>query len=846
MTLVKYFRYPVDLAVSHPLSLEGEYCYYLELAQALDSSELRIVLWLLGSMDSWVDVFDESTFDRNSRIQTVVEIGPRLNFETTFSSTAVDIFRSCGISKIRRCERSRRFGVATQLCTKAIQEFAAPIHDRMTEMLYPQPLESFDTNVAAEQTFTVPVADNGIEALQSVNRQRGLAMDPQDLAYYYDLFSNQLRRDPTIVELSGLGILNSDHARHWTFSGEYRVDGQIVPESGFAIIKDAWMRNPGNATVAFGENASAIRGGIVRMLIPATPGQPSLTMVRKLDLDNTLKVETHNHPSFIEPFEGGATGAGGLLRDLFLILRGGWAGQTIAGYATGNPCIPMYVQPWERGGWINSPKGCSPLDILIRASDGVANFGNCIGIPLTSGFVRIAGLDLPDGYRGFFKPIVMAGGTGSVPAKHGERQALEPGMLVVVIGGPSYRVGVGGAPASSIDAGQNLAELDFASVQRGDPEMSRRNGNVIRTCVELQDKNLIVAGNDVGGGGLMTSLTELVARAGAVMYVDRIPIGDSTLSEEEKLINESQERYGVVIRKEDIRQFSAICDRENCPVSVVGEITGDGKLIWKDSRTEAVSVDLPLGKILTNLPRKQFKWKTVKPVLLPFELPESVTVREALVRVLRLATVASKEWVVYKGDRSVTGLVAQQQCVGPNQLPLADFAIKADSHFELTGEVHSIGEQPLAGLIKPAAMGRMVVAEALTNMAGAVITTLADVKASGNWMWPIKHEGEGPKFLETIQALREMMIELEVAVIGGKDSFSMAAQAIGPDKEVHTVKAPGTLIFTAIAPMPDITRKALPYFKQPGNELLYIDLGWGRYRLGGSALAQVFGQLGDD
>ena len=809
--------------------------YYIQTTEALDRRELQIIRWIVR--------FDEQTWFYD--YPTWLEVGPRLNFETSHSSTAIDIFRKCGVNKVIRIERSTSYGFPIPLSEEQGNEFLESLYDRMTEMPYSRDLTSFASDVKPQSVTIIPLLEKGREALETFNIERKLGMDTQDLDFYCELFFG-LGRKPTSVEIVGLTTCNSDHSRHRQFGGIYIRDGIRLPYSCMELVKETWKRNPGNSVVAFSDNASAIRGGQVSVLQPEHPGQPSRYVVKIRIIHNSIKVETHNHPTFIEPFQGASTGVGGILRDLFTIGRGGLMGVLGAMYSVGNLNIPGYVLPWEDDGWKHSGHGESPLNILIQASDGGSFYGNCVGSPVVFGSARTFGMSLPEGYRSYLKPIMLAAAAGFVDDNHLKKNSPAAGMLVVQIGTPAHRIGVGGASGSSFDAGQRSADLDWNSVQRGDPEMGQRGCRVVRACVELGDENPIENCNDLGGGGEDVSLTELCSPAGARLRLRSIPVADPTLSTEEIWVNEDQERDAFLIRPENFERFAKICDRENCPYAIVGEITGDGWLVLHDAVDNTEPINLPLEKILGNLPRKVFEWNTESLQRTPLELPADLTLMQALDRVLRLVSVGSKKFLTNKVDRSVTGLVAQQQCVGPNHLPLSDYAVMANSYFDLTGVALSMAEQPVKGLVDHKAMARLTVAEALLNMGGALITDASDIKLSANWMWAPRHPGEGARLYETALALRDFVIEVESAIHGGKDSLSMAGSAIAPNGAVSTSKAPGTLVITASAPMKDITRKVTCDLKQTGNFLVYVDLSDGQARLGGSALAQVYKQVGND
>ena len=832
-------------ALGYHMGISSEHCFYAEVTERLNERELEILTWLLGDPSQPEGLRDESFLGQQTA-RTIVEVGPRLNFETAFSTTAVEICRGCGLNKVVRLERSLRMCIDEVLVGEEKQRFLLPLYDRMTQMPYDVPLQSFYVNLPIEPVRLVPLIENGISAIREVNARFGLAMDEADMEYARRLFAVDLRRNPFDLELIDLGTLNSDHARHRTFGGRYFVDGIELPQSSMQVIKEAWQLYPGNSEVGFGDNCSAIRGGSVVTWQPLRPGQPSpytrVSRIRHI----TRKAESHCHPSRIEPFEGAQTCIGGEIRDRRSPGRGGVNSVGAAGYSVGNTRIPGYERAWEENPWGYPPDGASPLEILIRASDGMSAYGNCIGQPLTFGYTRTLGIELPWGYRGYFKPIVFGAGIGELDEGHREKGELEPGMVIVLIGGPGYRIGVGGAPASSLDAGQNAAELDFASVQRGDPEMEQRANRVIQCCVELGEENPIVRINDLGGGGVCTSLTEVVFPAGARIDLRAIPVGDKTLSASEIWVNEGQERYAIVLCRADLPRFTDICERENVPFAVVGEITGDGWLTLYDSADGSTLIHLPLDKVLGDLPRKDFQWESWKPQLLAASLPEDLTVREALDGVLRLESVCSKAFLTRKADRSVTGLVAQQQCVGPAHLPISDYAVTASSYFGLSGSAASIGEQPLKGLVSPARMARLSLGEAILNMIGAKVTKLEDMKFLANWFAAARHPGEGAAMYEAASALRDMLKELRTAIDGGKDSMSMAFQALTPDGKQGSGRAPVTLIITATGPMPDITCKVTPNLKAPRNSLIFLDLGGGQRRLGGSALLQTLGQVGND
>ena len=827
-------------------ALKAEYCLYVDSSEELSEKELVLLRVLLG------DGFYAGGFGQHmpelGNERFVVELGPRLNFETAWSTNAVAICHACGLTKIRRIERSRYFILPCDLTTAQIERFITPLHDRMTEQHYNAPLTTFEIFNEPEAVHSVGILEFGEVTLRSYNKSLGLSFDEQDIAFYMHLFQKVLKRDPTNVELFQLGQANSEHCRHHCFKGKWVIDGKEMPESLMEIVQAPYKANPNNSVIAFYDNSSAIRAtGSIRVLVPRQAGQPSeLVNSGFLTLHPTLTAETHNHPSGVEPREGGATGTGGRLRDGETPGRGGIVIAGGAGYCVGNLHIPGYELPWEQDGRQHPAHLASPLEILIQASNGPSDYGNCFGEPVIYGFTRSFGQMLPDGYRSWFKPIMYSVGTGLVDSRHVEKQKPQMGTLLIQLGGPAYRIGLGGGAASSMISGGNTAELDFASVQRGNPQMENRMDRAIRACILMGEENPILSAHDLGAGGSCNALTELVLPAGARINLRALPVGDSSLSVLEIWGNESQERNAILIWPDKLEVLARICERENCPMAVAGEITGDGRLVVYDEKDNTTPVDLPLNEVLGNLPRKQFRDKRVAIELAPLTLPEGLTVKDALDRVLRLPSVCSKQFLTNKVDRSVGGLVAQQQCVGPLHLPIADFAAVAHSHFWLSGTALSLGEQPIKGLVSPITMARLAVAEALLNMAGAVISGVTDIRCSANWMWAAKLPGEGANLYDAACSLRDIMLQTGMAIDGGKDSLSMAAKTKGPDGRDYVVKAPGELVIAMYACMPDIRKKVTPDLKSYGDVLYLLDLSGGKNRLGGSALAQCYGQIGNE
>lgn len=846
----------------HIYSIETEQCFNVALSSGITKEKLEVLQWLLREtfepdLLQHQSILEKQTSPAGSSFH-FVEVGPRLSFTTAWSANAVSICKACGLAEVTRIERSRRYMLFVKgddpcLDASQLELFAALVHDRMTECIYPSKLTTFETNVVPEPVFQVPVMEKGQEALEAINQQMGLAFDAFDLKYYTSLFRNDIKRNPTNVELFDIAQSNSEHSRHWFFKGELIIDGKSVPKSLMDLVKDTLRANPSNSVIGFSDNSSAIRGFEAKVLRPQIPGSPSPLETCTRDLDLLFTAETHNFPCAVAPFPGAETGAGGRIRDTHATGTGSLVVASTAGYCVGNLQLDGGIAPWEDSSFVYPNNLASPLQILIDASDGASDYGNKFGEPLIQGFTRTFGMKLPNGERReWLKPIMFSAGIGQIDHEHVRKGEPEPSMLVVKIGGPAYRIGMGGGAASSMVSGQNDAQLDFNAVQRGDAEMAQKLYRVIRACVEMGENNPIVSIHDQGAGGNCNVVKEIIYPKGAEIDIRSIVVGDNTLSVLEIWGAEYQEQDALLIKPEHEHLLRGICDRERVSMAVIGSISGSGKIILVDSLAiseasanglppPSPAVDLDLEKVLGDMPRKSFEFVRQPPPREPLDLAAGVTVMDALKRVLHLPSVCSKRFLTTKVDRCVTGLVAQQQTVGPLQLTLSNVAVIAQTYAGITGGACAIGEQPIKGLLDPKAMARLAVGEALTNLVWAKVTALEDVKASGNWMYAAKLDGEGACMYDAAVALRDAMIDLKIAIDGGKDSLSMAAQAGG-----ELVKAPGDLVISVYASCPDITKTVTPDLKLGDKGvLLYIDLANGKRRLGGSALAQVFDQIGD-
>jgi phosphoribosylformylglycinamidine synthase len=812
-----------------------ESCFYVESSEPLTGEETKRIVWLAAETFEPTQTRLEP-FLAHSR---VLEIGPRLNVETPFSSNAVAICQSMGLNKVTRIEQSRRYPLSDGMTEEAI---VASRLDRMTQTIYREPITTFDVNLAPKPTRIIEVLERGEAALRELNAELGLGMDAWDIAFYADLF-RQVGRNPTDVELFQVGNANSEHSRHWFFRGKLVIDGREMPESLFNVVR-APLRAivDSNSILAFRDNAGVIRGREIAAFISECPGHPSRLVSRNGVWHIACTAETHNHPTLVAPYPGAETGSGGRIRDNTAPGRGALPYAGIAGYCVGNLFLPGHEIPGENIGGEEMVQYASPVRVLIEGSNGISDYGNRFGEPLIGGLMRTFGQMANGERREFRKPVLYTGGISRIQAIHCEKHKPEPGMLIIQIGGPAYRIGVGGGSASSMMQGANTEDLDFNSVQRGNAEMKNRTNRVIRACLEMGENNPIESIHDQGAGGPSNVLTELLEPAGGRIDIRKITLGDRTMSVLEIWSAEYQERYGFLIRENRLAEIQSICERERVNCEVVGTITGDGHITVIDSQDGTTPVHLNLEQILTGIPQKTFKSERLPRKFDPLILPDGLTAEEALHKVFLLPQVGSKGFLVHKVDRSVTGLVAQQQCCGPAQIPVTDASVTADGYFDLSGAATAIGEQPVKMLINPAAGARMAVGEMITNMAAAKISKLGDVRCRANWMWPAKLSGEGPLLYDAAAAMRDIMIALGIAADGGKDSISMAATVNGA-----VVKSPGELVVLGYAPMSDITKALTPDFKRPGQTKIgYLDLGNGKNRLGGSSLAQAFGQIGDD
>jgi phosphoribosylformylglycinamidine synthase len=796
---------------------------------------------------------------------------PRLGTISPWSSKATDIARGCGLERVRRIERGVWFTLFGRIGDPAALELG--LADRMTESVLTSSAEAAALFSRADPRplRTVPVLREGEAALDAANVALGLALARDEIEYLTTAFRG-LGRDPTDVELMMFAQANSEHCRHKIFNADFIVDGQRQPASLFKMIRHSTEASPTGVLSAYSDNAAVIVGPTSERLLP-----DPVTGVYTMHVEPAhilMKVETHNHPTAISPFPGAATGAGGEIRDEGATGRGGKPKAGLAGFVVSNLRLPGALRPWEEPDHGKPERIASALDIMIDGPLGAAAFNNEFGRPNLCGVFRTFELEV-DGptpgrreVRGYHKPIMIAGGLGTVRPAHVKKGEIPAGAALVVLGGPALLIGLGGGAASSLASGASAEDLDFASVQRDNAEMQRRCQEVIDRCVALGPDNPIVSIHDVGAGGLSNALPELVNDSGRGARLDlrKIPSDEPGMSPLELWCNEAQERYVLAVPPGRLPELSALCRRERCPFAVVGQATDDGTLCLEDPHFANHPIDLPLGVLFGKPPRMTRDVRHVDAPRRGFEVG-GLDVREAALRVLRLPTVADKSFLITIGDRTVGGLIARDQMVGPWQVPVADAAVTCAGFEGYAGEAMAMGERPPIALLDAAASARMAVAEAITNLASAPVAHLGDVKLSANWMAAAGQPGEDARLYDAVRAVGvELAPALGIAIPVGKDSMSMrtAWKATSPDPErasglpldERAVTAPLSLVVSAFAPVTDVRRALTPQLRMiqgaqgaqgaegPGH-LLLVDLGGGKNRLGGSCLAQVHGQLGD-
>ena len=772
---------------------------------------------------------------------------PRLGTISPWASKATDIAKICGLPQVRRVERGIEYVVVGALEDEAA--LIRSLHDRMTESMLRTEDEARKLFARAEPKplGIVDLLGLGRSAIEEANRSLGLALAADEIEYLEQSY-RALSRNPTDVELMMFAQANSEHCRHKIFNADFVIDGQKQPFSLFKMIRHSTEQSPGGVLSAYHDNAAVIEGHSAPRFFP----NPDDGVYRGHDEEQhiLLKVETHNHPTAISPHPGAATGSGGEIRDEGATGRGSKPKAGLTGFSVSNLRLPGARKPWEIS-YGKPTRIASALDIMLEGPIGGAAFNNEFGRPNLTGYFRTLELEAngPAGreVRGYHKPIMLAGGFGHIRTDHVKKGIIPAGAAIVVLGGPAMLIGLGGGAASSVSSGASSEDLDFASVQRDNAEMQRRCQEVIDRAWQLGDQNPIVSIHDVGAGGLSNALPELVNDSGRGARFDlrKIPNDEPSMSPLELWCNESQERYVLAILPENLARFEALCARERCPYAVLGHATDDGVLTVDDAHFGNQPIALPLQVLLGKPP------KMTRTVETGNYRPENddlsgIDLAEAARRVLSLPTVGDKTFLITIGDRTVTGLVARDQMVGPWQVPCADVAVTATSFEGYTGEAMAVGERTPLALLNAAASARMAVGEALTNIAAAPIAQLSEIKLSANWMAPAGHPGEDARLYEAVRAIgSELCPALGIAIPVGKDSMSMRT-VWEEDGAKKSVTAPLSLIVSAFAKVSDVRYVLTPELRRdvPDSQLLLVDLGLGRCRLGGSALFQVYGRVG--
>lgn len=820
--------------------IQAEYVHLVNVSGTLTEGEQSVLAQLL-------------TYGPSSEMPKIVNgdanvqrywVLPRLGTISPWSSKATDIAHNAGLTKIKRIERGVLYCVEGSACAKDITPF---IHDRMVEMITDceSDLEAAFVESEPKPFNTVDILKRGREALVDANQVLGLALAEDEIDYLTESFTD-LDRNPVDVELMMFAQANSEHCRHKIFNASWTLDGEEQERSLFKMIKNTYELNPRDVLSAYADNASVITGSQAGRFYPDPESQ--IYGFSQEPIHILMKVETHNHPTAIAPFPGAGTGSGGEIRDEGAVGKGSKPKVGLSGYTVSNLRIPEYILPWEEGKSYGKPgRIVNALDIMIDGPIGGAAFNNEFGRPNICGYFRTFEVDFNDERRGYHKPIMLAGGYGNIREEHIPQTEFEAGAKLIVLGGPAMLIGLGGGAASSMASGSSSEDLDFASVQRQNPEMERRCQEVIDQCWQLGSKNPIAFIHDVGAGGLSNAFPELAkdGGCGASFELRQVPNDEPGMSPLEIWCNESQERYVMAVMPEDLAAFESICLRERCPHSVVGEAIKEDVLILNDKHFDARPIDMPMSILFGKAPKMHRTAEALVVEPIAFD-SSSVDMQDAVHRVIQHPTVASKKFLITIGDRSVTGQVTRDQMVGPWQVPVADCAITTAAYDTYKGEAMSMGERTPMALLNAPASGRMAIGEAITNIVSAPINKISDIKLSANWMCAAGHPGEDEKLYRTVEAVgMELCPALGITIPVGKDSMSMRT-AWNDNGEDKSVTSPLSLVITAFSPVTDVRKHLTPELKRTGQatELLLVDLGFGQARLGASILAQSFNVMG--
>jgi phosphoribosylformylglycinamidine synthase len=820
----------VDYTVA---GIRADYVYFLDIDNPLPEEDVERICALLGATL-------ENAFEMG------VVVTPRKGTISPWSSKATDIFHNCGLVGVRRVERGVHYRIEAVgdvvLDVDALQPVYHLLHDRMTEGIFEINDDLFQ-DLEPVPMVSVDIR-GGIQALQNANATMGLALSSDEIQYLHDAYCS-IGRNPTDVELVMFGQVNSEHCRHKIFNAAWRIDGEVKEMSLFDMIRHTHAQCPEGTLVAYKDNAGVIEGHDVAWFEPSADAN-HVYRFHQTPMDIVMKVETHNHPTAISPFPGAATGVGGELRDESATGVGGRSKAGLCAFMVSNLRVPDFVMPWEQDYGDHPQRLATPLQIMLDGPIGGARFGNEFGRPQLCGLFKTFEEIHAGRHRGYHKPIMAAGGMGNIKRQHVEKGGVCAGALIVQLGGPAMRIGLGGGAASSMDTGRNQEDLDFDSVQRDNAEMQRRCQEVINACVALGVENPILSIHDIGAGGLSNGCPELVAETGGDFWLRDVPSEDRSLSPMEIWCCEAQERFVMAIERTALERFGSLCKRERCPYAVIGQARGDGRLTLSDSHFETMPIDIDIGVILGKPPKLTMD---VDKDITPLESIrlDGIAIDEAARRVMRLPAVANKTFLVTITDRTVGGLVARDQMVGPYQVPLSDVAVTATSFKSVHGEAMAMGERTSVAVISGPASGRVAIGEALTNICAASLGDIGNVKLSCNWMCACGESGEDAVLYETVHGVAmELCPRLGVSIPVGKDSLSMRTVWEADGDQSRKVVSPLSLLVSAFAGVDDVRKTVTPDLKPGASCLLLVDLGAGKNRLGGSALAQTFNQIGDD
>ncbi len=793
----------------HFFGTENNTVFAVQTSGTLSNDDIKKLQWLFG---------DQPKIDKSALADFFV--GPRAAMVTPWSTNAVEITQNMGIDGIRRIEEFSN-----------VAEGYTDFDPMLSQKYDGLDQEVFNININPE-----PVRE--IQDIAAYNEAEGLALNSEEILYLENL-SEKLGRPLTDSEVFGFSQVNSEHCRHKIFNGTFEIDGEEMPSSLFKMIRRTSQENPNDIVSAYKDNVAFIKGPRATQFAPKSPDVPD--WYQKTDFDSviSLKAETHNFPTTVEPFNGAATGSGGEIRDR---LAGGKGSLPLAGtavYMTSYSRLDAN-RPWEQGMEARDWLYQTPLDILIKASNGASDFGNKFGQPLIAGSVLTFEHEEDARKLGFDKVIMLAGGIGYAKADQALKDIPKKGDKVVILGGENYRIGMGGAAVSSADTGEFESGIELNAIQRSNPEMQKRAANAIRGMVE-SEQNPIVSIHDHGAGGHLNCLSELVEETGGKIDIDKLPVGDPTLSAKELIGNESQERMGLVIGQKDIEKLKRVADRERSPMYQVGEVTGDHRFVFRSETTGERPMDFDLADMFGSSPKTVLRDTTVAR---KYKDPEYVAVdlEGYLAQLLQLEAVACKDWLTNKVDRCVSGRVAKQQCAGPLQLPLNNCGVMALDYNGTHGVATSIGHSPISGLVDPVAGSRNSITEALTNIVWAPLENgLKSVSLSANWMWPCNNKGEDARLYKAVEGVSNFAVELGINVPTGKDSLSMKQKY--PNEEVIS---PGTVIISATGHCNAISKTVEPVLQKNSGAIYYINISQDDFKLGGSSFAQILNTIGSD